>query len=400
MAVKSILEAMEVLRTRFKSHYDQWVYLKNNSEFHSDVTHNSPIRKLYAEGIDCARNLRNGLDTSYINNKSMLLDEYVERLQGEIPKKDLYDSIYAEAKTDFESNYKNNYTVQYMLQQYVEQWSEVQRVKQFCGQLKSSDEYRLLRNTTPMDVIQRHALEWELDVQLHDKLGETGLRSQLVLELKRSGFLATSETHARKGHADIIVSRPNSHGAEAGNILVVECKIWDGPAALYAALSQLCKYTTPHDDHAALVVFVKTGDFSDVCIKAAKELHKHEASSEIVIQANLIKFTLTLPQDKQRNIPASLFLCNLTQHDFPGSTKTLVTSLTRPLRAYFGSGPCTCLRCRDSDGDQKGYQFKHTFEFEGAKIHRLFTSSSGMTDEEFISCITASQSTRTGQTKP
>jgi hypothetical protein len=400
MAVEKILEAMEVLRKKFKSHYDQWVHLKNDSEFYFDVGHNSPIRKLYGEGIDCARSLRNALDTTNVNNKSMLLDEYVHRLQSEIPNKDLYDSIHAEAKADFESNYKNNYTVQYMLQEYVEQWSEVQRAKQFLLQLESSEDYRLLRTTTPMDVIQRHALEWEQDVQLHDKLGETGLRSQLVLELKRSGFLATSETHARKGHADIIVSRPNSHGANAGNILVVECKIWSGSAALYAALSQLCKYATRHDDHAALVVFVRTGEFADICVKASKELFKHEASTEITIQANLIKFKITLPQDKQHHIPASLLLCNLTQHDYSASKKAATALLSNSLRGKFGLGPCTCYRCQTSDGDQIGYQFKHSFEFEGGKVHRLFTSTPGMTDEEIISLLAASQSTKGGQSEP
>lgn len=60
----------------------------------------------------------------------------------------------------------------------------------------------------------------QIDVQLHSKIDENGLRSQLVLELKRSGFLASSETHAREGHGDIIVSRANSEGNTAGRILV------------------------------------------------------------------------------------------------------------------------------------------------------------------------------------
>jgi len=411
MAVESIFKAMEVLRVKFKSHYEQWIHLKSESEFYFDVSHFSPIRTLYAEGVDCVRNLGSALETRYVG-ESMLLDEYIDRLHDAIPKKNLYNSIEVEARADFESNYKNNYTVQYMLRQYVEQWQEVQRVKQFLAQLESSSDYRLLRNTTPMDVIQRYAREWEQDVQLHEKPGETGLRSQLVWELKRSGFLATSETHAHDGHADIVVSRANSHGAEAGNILVAECKIWDGPAALYAAMSQLCQYTTPHDDHAALVVFVRTGDFADVCITASKELDKHVACSERRGESSLVEFTLTLPQDKQRQIPASLLLCNLTQPRLSRSNKVSISTqpplaevlgldtadapaenfvLSDSLRGKFGYGPCKCHRCKQSGGNQRDYEFKHTFEFNDSNVHRLFTSTLGMDDEAIIALLKSAE---------
>jgi len=407
MESKEILKAMEVLRNKFKSHYNQWIHLKQEQEFQSDLGHHSPIRDLYADGVMYVRGLLGALDTQYVGS-SMLLDEYVKKVSGELPNKELYDALYLKAKGDFESNYKNNYTAQYMLTQYVEQWGDIQRVKQFLAQLESTRAYRLLRSVTPMDVIQRHAREWEQDVQLHSKADENSLRSQLVLELKRSGFLASAETHAREGHGDIIVSRANSEGNTAGHILVVECKMWKGPAALYAAISQMCQYATPYDDHAALVVFVREGTFPEVCSTAAVELAKHKACSNIDIQSHLIKFSLALPQDTQRPIHASLLLCNLTKPRYLRSKTDAgaeqlsfsvevessaenvppeYLALGETVTQKFGYGPCECYRCNQMRGAQDGYEFKHTFECNGIKIHRLFIKTPDWREEEVISFL-------------
>jgi hypothetical protein len=47
------------------------------------------------------------------------------------------------------------------------------------------------------------------------------------------------------------------------------------------------------------------------------------------------------------------------------------------LRSAFGDGPCTCVRCTASDGDESGYEFQHTFTFEGKPVHRRFASTAG-----------------------
>ena len=47
------------------------------------------------------------------------------------------------------------------------------------------------------------------------------------------------------------------------------------------------------------------------------------------------------------------------------------------LRSAFGDGPCTCVRCTASGGDETGYAFQHTFTFEAKPIHRRFASTAG-----------------------
>ena len=47
------------------------------------------------------------------------------------------------------------------------------------------------------------------------------------------------------------------------------------------------------------------------------------------------------------------------------------------LRTAFGDGPCTCIRCTASQGDESGYAFQHTFTFDGKPTHRRFATTSG-----------------------
>ena len=47
------------------------------------------------------------------------------------------------------------------------------------------------------------------------------------------------------------------------------------------------------------------------------------------------------------------------------------------LRSAFGDGPCTCVRCAASGGDESGYEFQHAFTFDAKPVHRRFASTAG-----------------------
>lgn len=47
------------------------------------------------------------------------------------------------------------------------------------------------------------------------------------------------------------------------------------------------------------------------------------------------------------------------------------------LQAAFGDGPCTCTRCVASAGDEKGYEYQHSFDFQGQVTHRRFALTAG-----------------------
>ncbi|WP_248751512.1 hypothetical protein [Pseudomonas sp. MWU15-20650] len=47
------------------------------------------------------------------------------------------------------------------------------------------------------------------------------------------------------------------------------------------------------------------------------------------------------------------------------------------LRSAFVDGPCTCVRCAAGNGDETGYAFQHTFNFEAKPVQRRFASTAG-----------------------
>lgn len=313
MTVEEILQNLQILCNQFISHHNNWVHLKNQHEFVFDVSHSSPIRDMYAEGGGCAFYLKGSLDTSYVK-KSVLIDEYVENVKSAIPPEQHYNSIGQAAQQDFETSYPTNYTVQDMLRQYWDQWETIKRVEQFLDVLIATSAYQPLVSSTPMQVIQQYVKHWEKNAQLHKGLYENSLRSQLVLALQNAGFDASAEMHAYQGHADILVNKPSVRGViNTGFLLVAECKIWRGSAALSDALSQLCQYVTPYDNHAALIVFVTDGSFVDICRKALQCLVEHPSRRRhSVVSADYIEYFLIPAQNQASEIPATLLLCNLT----------------------------------------------------------------------------------------
>ena len=51
----------------------------------------------------------------------------------------------------------------------------------------------------------------------------------------------------------------------------------------------------------------------------------------------------------------------------------------------FKPGSCTCIRCKEGNGDQSDYSHKHTFKVDGEIVSRVFTSS----DSQYINQLIA-----------
>lgn len=103
---------------------------------------------------------------------------------------------------------------------------------------------------------------------------EEGLRDQflLVLETRYEGTTASGETFNRNGKTDIILKYAN----DGSNLFVAECKFWHGEVEFIKAISQLFdRYLTWRDSKAALILFVKNKDFSNVMQTICKEIKNH-----------------------------------------------------------------------------------------------------------------------------
>ena len=100
---------------------------------------------------------------------------------------------------------------------------------------------------------------------------EEELRDHILLHLQPGidEGTATGESFNKKGRTDILIRH------EGENILIVECKIWDGAQQYLNALSQLLTYLTFRDSKSALIIFVKNKEFTSVLKKIEEATPTH-----------------------------------------------------------------------------------------------------------------------------
>lgn len=101
-------------------------------------------------------------------------------------------------------------------------------------------------------------------------MDEEGLRDHLLLVLNGNyeGQVA-GEVFNREGKTDILVRSGDR------NVFIAECKVWNGPVKLGPAVNQLLNYLVWRDGKAALVLFIKTGNPTEVVRKADQVVGKH-----------------------------------------------------------------------------------------------------------------------------
>ncbi|MFJ5050369.1 hypothetical protein [Streptomyces sp. NPDC088719] len=101
-------------------------------------------------------------------------------------------------------------------------------------------------------------------------MGEDRLRDVLLVAL--NGYFegrATAESLNGDGKNDILLRIGDR------NALIVECKIWDGPAVIAKALDQLFRYVDNGTTRTALIVFLRTNDPGSSIAKAVTEIEAH-----------------------------------------------------------------------------------------------------------------------------
>lgn len=91
----------------------------------------------------------------------------------------------------------------------------------------------------------------------------------LILEPNFEGS-ATGETFNKSGKTDILLRYENS------NVFIAELKFWTGQKGFLETITQLLGYLTWRDSKAAVVMFVKNKDFTQVLQTAKQSIQEHE----------------------------------------------------------------------------------------------------------------------------
>lgn len=129
---------------------------------------------------------------------------------------------------------------------------------------------------------------------------EEGLRDHLLLALNSSyEGQAAGEVFTRGGKADIVITSGDRH------VFIAECKVWTGAKNFAAAVDQLLRYVVWRDGKAALVLFIKSGQATDVIAKADAAVTAHPQCARRVEPADpsrRIDYMLRSSADAQRLI--------------------------------------------------------------------------------------------------
>jgi hypothetical protein len=164
---------------------------------------------------------------------------------------------------------------------------------------------RYLRDDVYQDVLRTieqmgHAME---RTPTAAQFGEEELRNLILIVLNANYEGAVrGEVFNGKGKTDLLLNW------EGDNAFIGECKIWSGPAKFREAIDQLLRYVTWRDTKAALIVFIKSGNQSEIVRKARKEIQNHTSFVRPKAQVSETRFDYLLhsTSDEERHIDLAL----------------------------------------------------------------------------------------------
>lgn len=131
-------------------------------------------------------------------------------------------------------------------------------------------------------------------------LQEEDLRNLLLgmLNTNYTGQVA-GELFNGAGKTDICVR----HGDR--NVFIAECKFYRGPASVVAAMDQLLSYLVWRDSKAALLLFVRGGNFTQAVQRAVEAVEQHDQRRRTVVTATATErsdFEFARADDPERPI--------------------------------------------------------------------------------------------------
>src|SRR4029077_4013519 len=109
------------------------------------------------------------------------------------------------------------------------------------------------------------------------------------------------------GKTDILIREQDR------NIFIAECKFWRGPKSITDAIEQLLSYLTWRDTKAALIVFNRNRDFSNV-LKAMKETieaNPHKKRGPVIESETRFRYVFGNPTDAAREITLTVLAFDL-----------------------------------------------------------------------------------------
>jgi hypothetical protein len=142
------------------------------------------------------------------------------------------------------------------------------------------------------------------------QMGEEQLRN-LILGMLNTNFTGdvAGEVFNGEGKTDILIR------VDDKNVFIGECKFYDGPRSVHKAIDQLLSYVVWRDSKAALLLFVRKGNFSEIVTKAVEAVSAHPQRRHVQASADPMRrsdFVFTRLDDPDRAIRLALLPFRLT----------------------------------------------------------------------------------------
>lgn len=104
-----------------------------------------------------------------------------------------------------------------------------------------------------------------------ETMGEEDLRTHFLVQLNAQyEGRATGETFNFQGKTDILIR------VDGRNVFVAECKFWGGEKQFLETIDQLLSYLSWRDTKAAVLIFNRNVNFSEVLREITENSVKHE----------------------------------------------------------------------------------------------------------------------------
>jgi len=150
-----------------------------------------------------------------------------------------------------------------------------------------------------LKIIQGMALVFERSPSAFRTMGEEDIRQHFLVQLNgHFEGAASGETFNFTGKTDILIR------VEGRNIFIAECKFWSGPKAFSETIDQLLGYLTWRDTKAAVIIFNRNLDFSNVLkgVSETANAHPHKKQGPVRHGETRFSFVFGNPFDHNREI--------------------------------------------------------------------------------------------------
>jgi hypothetical protein len=150
-----------------------------------------------------------------------------------------------------------------------------------------------------LSIIQNMVRVMEQSPKAFENMGEEDLRTHFLVQLNgQYEGRATGETFNFQGKTDILIRE------EGQNVFVAECKFWAGEKRLMETIDQLLSYLSWRDTKAAVLIFSRNANFTEVLskIEAAAPTHPNYKRTIGKLKESTFRYVFYQANDPNREV--------------------------------------------------------------------------------------------------